>query len=236
MMYSIGPNDLTLGTLNPGRDQIIPTVTDTAFKQKLAPLNKVGIYFEPFLNFSQGTGQLTYGGVDTSKINGPFTFTPVTSVPPASAYWGIDQNISYNGELLLSSAGIVDTGTTLTLIATDAFEKYRKAVGAILDPDTGMLRINKTQVDQLQNLVFQIEGVNFELTPNAQLWPRSLNTAIGGSNDYLYLIVADIGTPSGSGLDFINGYTFLERFYTSFDSTKKQVGFAPTNYTNSTSN
>ncbi|KAG6898540.1 hypothetical protein C0993_006100, partial [Termitomyces sp. T159_Od127] len=113
-------------------------------------------------------------------------------------------------------------GTTLTLIATDAFQKYRDAVGAVFDEDTGMLRINDTQFDKLQSLVFQIGGVNFELTPNAQLWPRALNTAIGGSNDSLYLIIADIGTPSGLGLDFINGYTFLERFYTSYDSTKKQ--------------
>ena len=52
----------------------------------------------------------------------------------------------------------------------------------------------------------------FELSPNAQIWPRALNTAIGGTTDGIYLIVSDLGTPSGQGLDFINGQSFLERF------------------------
>ncbi|KAG6901583.1 hypothetical protein C0995_010253 [Termitomyces sp. Mi166 len=193
-ILGIGPKDLTQGTLNPAKNDIIPTVTDTAFAQGHIGQNEIGVYFEPITSPSQGTGQLSYG--DYHHI-----------------------------------PGVVDTGSTLVLIATDAFNKYREAVGAVLDQDTGLLRINATQFGQLQNLVFQISGSNFELTPNAQLWPRSLNTAIGGSKDCLYLIVADIGIPSGSGLDFINGYTFLERFYTSFDTTNKRVGFARTHYT-----
>ena len=52
---------------------------------------------------------------------------------------------------------------------------------------------------------------DFELTPDAQIWPRSLNSDIGGSSSKYYLVVADIGTNSGEGMDFINGYAFLER-------------------------
>ena len=51
-------------------------------------------------------------------------------------YWGINQDVTYgqNGTSLLSgNAGIVDTGTTLLLIATDAFQKYQQATGATLD-------------------------------------------------------------------------------------------------------
>jgi hypothetical protein len=49
------------------------------------------------------------------------------------------------------------------------------------------------------------------LTPNGQIWPRSLNTYIGGTSTSIYSIINSIGTPSGEGLDFINGQTFLER-------------------------
>lgn len=49
----------------------------------------------------------------------------------------------------------------------------------------------------------------FALTPNGQAWPRALNTLIGGNTEDVYLVVNDIGTPSGEGLDFINGQTFL---------------------------
>ena len=69
------------------------------------------------------------------------------------------------------------------------------------------------------------------LTPPAQL-----NTAIGGDADSVYLILADLGTDSGEGLDFVNGFAFLERFYLLFDSGAKQVGFAETQFTFATTN
>ena len=76
----------------------------------------------------------------------------------------------------------------------------------------------------------------YEFTANAQIWPRALNSVIGGKDDAIYLIVADIGTPSGQGLDFINGFGFLERFYSVFDTTNKRVGLATTPFTQATSN
>ena len=63
-----------------------------------------------------------------------------------------------------------------------------------------------------------------------------LNTAIGGSADGIYLIVGDLGSPSGEGLDFINGYAWLERFYHVYDAGSQAVGFALTEYTFSRDN
>jgi len=63
-----------------------------------------------------------------------------------------------------------------------------------------------------------------------------LNTAIGGTSDFVYLIVGDLGTDSGEGFDFINGMTFLERFYTYFDSGASSFGIAKTKFTFATSN
>ena len=76
----------------------------------------------------------------------------------------------------------------------------------------------------------------YEFTANAQIWPRALNSVIGGKDDAIYLIVADIGTPSGQGLDFINGYAFLERFYTVYDTTNSRFGIATTPFTKATTN
>jgi len=78
--------------------------------------------------------------------------------------------------------------------------------------------------------------ITYELTPNAQIWPRSLNADIGGTAGNIYLIVNDLGSPSGRGLDFINGYGFLERFYSVYDTTNKRVGFAATPYTKAITN
>jgi len=99
-----------------------------------------------------------------------------------------------------------------------------------------LLRITSTQFNNLQSLFFTTGGRTFELTANAQIWPRALNTLIGGTSTRIYLIVGDLGSPSGQGLDFINGYTFLERFYSVFDTTNNRVGFATTPFTTATTN
>ena len=78
--------------------------------------------------------------------------------------------------------------------------------------------------------------MTYQLTANAQLWPRALNSYIGGTTSGIYLIVGDLGSPSGQGLDFINGYGFLERFYSVFDTANHRVGLATTAYTYATSN
>ena len=118
----------------------------------------------------------------------------------------------------------------------DAFNRYKSATKAVLDDTTGLLMITSTQFKSLQSLFFIAGGRSFELTANAQIWPRALNSLIGGNSSAIYLIVNDIGFPSGEGLDFINGYTFLERFYSVFDTTNKRVGFATTSFTTATTN
>ena len=69
-----------------------------------------------------------------------------------------------------------------------------------------------------------------------------MNTALGGTEDYVYLVIGDLGSNSGHGLDFVLGMTFLcvyrkrvrlfggtsthkyfrERFYHVFDTGKSQ--------------
>jgi cathepsin E len=86
------------------------------------------------------------------------------------------------------------------------------------------------------NARFVLLQVTYEFTANAQLWPRSLNTLIGGTSGSFYLIVGNLGTSTGQGLDFINGYAFLERFYSVYDTTGHRVGFATTPFTTATTN
>jgi hypothetical protein len=62
---------------------------------------------------------MTFGGIDDSKIRSSVMFTPLTKTPPASLFWGVDQFITYGSQTILNTtAGIVDTGTTLILLAT----------------------------------------------------------------------------------------------------------------------
>jgi cathepsin E len=237
-ILGIGPVDLTQGTLSPATSTLIPTVTDNAFSRGIITADEIGISFAPTTSVEILNGELTWGGTDSSKFTGSISFAPLTSTFPSSEFWGINQSIRYGAStnILSSTAGIVDTGTTLLLIATDALTRYRAATGAVADRTTGLLRITPAQFANLQSLFFTINGVTFEFTANAQLWPRALNTAIGGTANNIYLIVGDIGTPSGQGFDFVNGYAFLERFYSVFDTANRRVGFATTANTRATSN
>ncbi|KAG1891615.1 acid protease [Suillus fuscotomentosus] len=233
-LLGVGPVGLTRGTVS-NTDEVA-TVTQNLYMQGTISSEVLGVFFAP-ASSSDSSGELTFGGYDASKITGDVSYVSITSTSPASTYWGIDQSISYGDTPILDeTAGIVDTGTTLILIATDAFNKYQSATGATFNEEVGLLQISSDQYDQLSPLYFAIGGVTYELTPNAQIWPRSLNTAVGGDANSIYLVIADNGSPSGSGLDFTNGYCFLQRFYSVYDTTNSRVGFATTQYTDATTN
>jgi len=238
-ILGIGPVDLTSSTVS--NTNTVPTVTDNLYAQGTITTESIGISYVPTTSANSGTanGELTFGGVDSTKYTGDITYTPITTTSPASNYWGINQDVTYgqNGTNLLSgNAGIVDTGTTLLMIATDAFQKYQKATGATMDSTTGLLSITEDQYNKLQSLFFTIGSTTFEFTANAQIWPRSLNSTLGGEAGKIYLVTSDLGSNSGQGLDFINGFAWLQRFYSVFDTTNKHVGIATTQYTDATTN
>ncbi|KAI0327407.1 acid protease [Cubamyces sp. BRFM 1775] len=236
-ILGVGPVDLTQGTTSSGG--LVATVLDNAFVQDFINEELIGISFEPTNSLSVANGQLTFGGIDSSKFTGNIAYVPVTSTAPASSYVGIDQTITYGSAgipILRSTAGITDTGTTLILIASDALALYQQATGAVADSATGLLKITQEQFENLESLFFHIGENTYEFTPNAQIWPRALNTALGGDADSIYLIIADIGSDSGEGLDFIDGFSFLERFYYVWDVSNARVGFATTPYTHATVN
>ncbi|KAF8871378.1 acid protease [Gymnopilus junonius] len=236
-IIGLGPTGLTTGTCTADLAgaryiDIHPTITDNLFNEKIIPERLVSIYFQPSDAASVQNGEMTFGGIDTTRNTSDFTWIPITNASKAGQYWGIDQSVAYGNTTILNiTSGIVDTGTTLIYLSTDAYDRYMQATNATAS-DTGLLSLPVTQYSNLQSLFFNAGGTSFELTPNAQIWPRSLNTLIGGTSDFVYLMIADIGSVSGSGLDFINGYAFLERFYSVYDSTNKRVGLASTNYTN----
>ena len=79
---------------------------------------------------------------------------------PSDQYWGINQTITYgSGDTILSSAGIIDTGSTLLMLASDVFSKYQNLTGATMDVNAGLLRITPEQYANLKSLFFNIAGV-----------------------------------------------------------------------------
>ena len=192
-ILGLGPAYLTQGTVS--GMSTVPTVSDSLFSQGQIPTEVLGISYNPTTSTSSSNGELTFGGVDTNKYTGSITYSQITTASPSRYYWGIQQSVTYgssSANVLSTTSGIVDTGTTLILLASDAFNRYKTLTGATVDTATGLLRLPSSSYSNLQSLFFIISGTKFELTPNAQIWPRNLNYYIGGSSGYIYLIVGDV--------------------------------------------
>ncbi|KAH7909946.1 acid protease [Hygrophoropsis aurantiaca] len=234
-IVGVGPTDLTQGTLSPDTNAMIPTVMDNALKQGWITEEILGVSFAPATSYNDTNGALTYGGIDESLYTGDITYTPVTQTYPAAYYWGVNITDSTYGTATVipeSTAGIVDTGTTQVLLADNYFAVYMDAIpGAYLDDNTGLLVIPASSVADMQYLNFTIGGTVFSMDVAAQLIPTDQNTAWGGETGVQYGVVANLGTDSGEGLDFIVGQKFMEKYYAIFDTDHSQVGFAYTDHT-----
>ncbi|KAG2361605.1 aspartic peptidase domain-containing protein, partial [Suillus spraguei] len=238
-VLGIGPRGLTRGILD-SPEATLPTVADSLVQRGAIHEPIVGIFFQPMGVGAPliGDGEISFGGANRQRYTGTIRYTGITAIPPSSQYWGIRQRITYGDTLILDyTAGIVNCGYTFLYIASDAFERYQAATGGTMNAANGLLQISLRQYFRLRNLYFNIGRETFIFIPNAQIWPRSLNYRLYGGDDDIFLIVKRLESPTGSGLDFINGYVFLQRFYVVFDgSIRPRVGFARTLYSRATSN
>ncbi|RDB14668.1 hypothetical protein Hypma_016346 [Hypsizygus marmoreus] len=78
----------------------------------------------------------------------------------------------------------------------------------------------------MENLFLTVGSEKSERVSDAQIWPHASNSIIGEQEDKICLIIADLGSNNGGGLVFINGFAFLQRFHSVYDTMKCQVGFA----------
>ncbi|KAF9232454.1 acid protease [Melanogaster broomeanus] len=223
-IIGVGPVILTEGTLSPDTNGLIPTVMNNLISQGLIEYQILGVYFAPATSYNDTSESSFSSGVYTA-YEGELTYTPVTETYPAAYYWGINVTSSTYGDMTVipvSTAGIVDTGTTQVLLADDFFAVYMQAIpGAYLDQHTGLIEIPSKSVPYMQPLNFSIGGQIFSMDVAAQLIPTDQNTAWGGVASKQY----------GVGLDFIIGQKFMERFYAVFDTDNNRIGFAETNNT-----
>ncbi|KAG8735809.1 hypothetical protein FRC10_010147 [Ceratobasidium sp. 414] len=237
-ILGLGPATLS-NVLEPNNGKPVPTVLDALFAQKKISQNVFGLSFAPTTSKDAVDGEVTFGGTNSAKYTGNLNWVEATKKEPYNQYWGYEQSIqasqrtrawflidiyifhSTETRLFKRPPLVFSLGTTLVYITPKAFKVYSDSLpGSKLDDATHLLEIPKESVSKMKSLFFNINGVPYEFTPNAQLWPRSLNTALGGKADSYYSVVSAVrgniftagsltDLEADMGSSFVNGYVFL---------------------------
>jgi len=222
-IIGFGPVDLTQNTVS--GSTTVPTFMDNLLSTGAISTEILGVSFAPESGSDNddANGALTFGGTDSSKFSGSITYAPKSTNTNVGPYWGVDvASVGYDSTSLTSSStsAIVDTGTTLIYIPSDAYAKFLSTTGGKADATTGLTKFTKAPTG---TITFKIAGASLNLTPAQYLVPKAQysNFGISGSESYSW-----INSGGDSGVDFIIGQKFLENYYTVFDTTNSQIGFA----------
>jgi hypothetical protein len=199
-ILGLGPSALTRGTVQ-GQQSTVPTVLDNLAESGKIPKRLFGVSFSPVTKDDGSQGSISFGDVDNEKVTGDVTYTSIPSSGPTSKFWGLQSDIKYNSSSIFSrstaATGFLDTGTTLILLSSSGFKAYQNATGAQLDTKTGLLKVDQSQYESMGNMTVSVEGRDFEVTRDAQRWPKALNGSIGGDDDSVYLAIGDVSLFSG---------------------------------------
>ncbi|KAK3844832.1 MAG: aspartic peptidase domain-containing protein [Linnemannia gamsii] len=173
-------------------------------------------------------GAVIFGGVDTTKYVGNFTWVPIVE---KSSSWKIRfEGVSIAGKSLgLSGNALIDSGTSLIIVPSKVASVFHDHIpGAIEAPQVGWILPCNTSVGDLN---ITISGQQFRV-PAEEL---VVLFRIPGYAEYCKSAI-DVST-SPSDTDWILGASFLKNVYSVYDYRSLAIGFAqPSNVYNTLAN
>lgn len=202
----------------------VPTPFKNMIDQKLVPEPMFSFWLNRQPDDQQLGGEIILGGVDKQRFEGELTYVNVSH----ETYWqfgmdSIELIKESNGTEILASVceggcqAIADTGTSLIAGPSAEVRELAMKLGAI--PLGAQWVFASCNLDGLPNLVFTINGKQFELTPSEYV----LQMQSFGSTVCL-LGISGIDIPNNPL--WILGDIFIGPYYTVFDYGNKRVGFA----------
>jgi len=165
-------------------------------------------------------GELLFGGTDPKYYTGAFTYVPLTN----QTYWQfkLDDVLLRGNSLGYCPGGckaIADTGTSLIAGPAAEMKALNLKLGAITITDGEAILLCK-EISLMPNVVFVLNGKQFELTPQQYV----IQTTANATECVSGFLGIDIPAPIGPL--WILGDVFISTYYTVFDYGNKQVGFA----------
>lgn len=191
----------------------VPTPFENMVEQGLISSGQFAFYLG---DSDADAGELTLGGTDSSRYTGSFNYVPLK----AATYWEIDIGaVAVSGTTYATAAkGIVDSGTSLLTGPLDVVASIAKQLGAKeIIAGEYMMACDYTK----PSIQFTLGGNVYTLDPIDYLIPDGEVCLLG-------MIGLDIPFPTGPL--YILGDVFMRKYYTVFDYSNKQVGFALANH------
>ncbi|PCH39401.1 acid protease [Wolfiporia cocos MD-104 SS10] len=175
----------------------------------------------------EGLGEITFGGVDDSRIQGEINWIPQNE--PYNFHWEFNaSSLVWGGEVVVDGSiyARTDTGVLGIAIPFDAFFTIFDSVpGATIDETsalTGYLVFpSNLTAENLPSLGVGIGNLTFDIPASDYIVPTALYSALNISDDQTHTWIAS-GGPDMYDL----GQKFLEHAYSAYDMDRHLVGFA----------
>jgi len=206
-------------------DHVTP-VWYNIWNQGLVEENLFSFWLSKDPNATPG-GELTFGGIDSSRYTGNITYVPLTS----KTYWGFGMDQAYlNGESLewcdesndKKCFTIADSGTSLIAGPTKTINALNEKLGAQVVRNEGIFPdcsiLDRTDAD----IAFELNGRMFTLTPKDYV----LQSQDAQGNPQCISGLMGLEMPIGYPPLYILGDVFISTYYAVFDFGNSQVGFA----------
>ncbi|CAD8091839.1 unnamed protein product [Paramecium sonneborni] len=201
---------------------------DNIIKEKKLKSNQFSFYMSNQVNSYES--QITFGGYDVTKLDGPIHYHPVID----KYYWMIKaENILVNGKdegFCPKGCKIVaDTGTSLI---TGPFEDLMKLL------DLTNINDDCSNLNQLPKLTFRIDGVDYDLDSKDYIMELkddgtevplnndvSASAFIQGTSKQCIGAFMPLDIPDPQGPAWILGDIFLTKYLSVYDRDTNMVGF-----------
>ncbi|KAL1979955.1 hypothetical protein VTN96DRAFT_4863 [Rasamsonia emersonii] len=190
-----------------------PTVMDVIADNKFLKSNVVGISLQ---RNSDGTkdGEITFGGVDTSKFRGDIVYT---STIPNNDRWEIPvQDAGVDGKAcnFTGKSAIIDTGTSYILLPpADA-----SAIHALIPGSSPAGENFNVPCKSTAEVQFTFSGITYSISPKDYVGSPDSSGTTCVSNI--------VGVQTFGPNDWLLGDVFLKNVYTVFDYDNNRIGFA----------
>lgn len=166
---------------------------------------------------SEESGEMTIGGVDTTRFKGEISWTPLSSAD----YWRIPfQTMSIGGKSISTpTTAIMDTGTSMMVAPLATVKAIADEVGAVSNPlQPGAYSVDCAMISKMPDVTIGFGGKKYTLTAAQYVDKMSV---LGHSQCMLGFMGMDFPQPM-----LILGDVFLRNYYTVFDIGKKAFGVA----------